>query len=58
MNSRLFRLDHLVAAIRRTGVTEHPLEDALLWLDVGRPDHLGPLFDLVGNEFSEFGGGQ
>src|SRR6266568_4750121 len=23
-----------------TGVTEHPLEDALLWLDVGRPDHV------------------
>ena len=29
-----------------------------LRLDVGRLDHLGPLVDLVGNEFSEFGGCQ
>src|SRR5215831_4411462 len=47
-----------IAAIRRTNVTEHLPEDALLWLDVGGSDHLGQLFDLVGNEFSEFGGCQ
>ena len=43
-------------ARRLTGVTEHPLEDALLWLDVGRPDHLGPLLGFVGNELAKIGG--
>ena len=43
-------------ARRLTGVTEHPLEDALLWLDVGRPDHLGPLLSVIGNEFAEGSG--
>src|SRR5262245_1940561 len=42
-------------AIRRTGVREHPPEDALLWLDVGRPDHLGPLLGFFGNERPEIG---
>src|SRR5215471_19998193 len=28
----------------------------LLWLDVGRPDHLAPLLGFVGNEFAEVGG--
>src|SRR5215813_2358053 len=37
-------------AVRLTGVAEHPLEDTLLWLDVGRPDHLGPLLGFFGNE--------
>jgi hypothetical protein len=27
----------------------------LFRLDVGRSDHLGPLLDLVGNKFPEFG---
>ena len=49
---------HLVG-IRLTGVTEHWIGTAaLVRLDVGGPDDLGPLFDLVGNEFSEFGGCQ
>src|SRR2546430_2609009 len=42
-----------------TDVTEYFARLAgSLRLDVGRSDHLGPLFDLVGNEFSEFGGCQ
>src|SRR4029453_982496 len=27
-----------------------------LWLDVGRPDHVGPLLNLLGNELAEVGG--
>jgi hypothetical protein len=45
----------VIAAIRRTDVTEHPAEDALLRLDVGRPDHLAPLFGVVGDELAEVG---
>src|SRR6516165_2417801 len=33
-------------AVRITGVTEHPLEDALLRLDVGCPDHLRPFLGI------------
>ena len=45
--------------IRRTGLMEYVAGIAgSLRLDVGRPDHLGPLVGLVGNEFSEFGGCQ
>src|SRR5262249_40564346 len=40
--------------IRISGITEHPLEDALLWLDVGGPDHLGPFLSFVDDELSEF----
>jgi hypothetical protein len=38
-----------------------PFAERVLWnspllrRDVGRADHLAPLFGLVGNEFSEFG---
>src|SRR5215475_15576942 len=42
--------------IRVTGVTEHPLEDALLWLNVGRPDHLAPLLSIVGDKLTEVAG--
>ena len=41
-------------ALRLTGITD-PLEDALLWLDIGRPDHLAPPLGFVGNEFPELG---
>src|SRR5262245_32307868 len=37
----------VIAVIRRTDVTEHPPEDALLWPDIGRPDHLAPLLGFV-----------
>jgi hypothetical protein len=31
-------------------------QDALLWLDVGGPDHLGPLVGVVGDELAKVGG--
>ena len=45
----------VIAAIRRTGVTEYLAESrGSLRLDVGGPDHLAPLFGFVGDEFAEF----
>src|SRR5262249_58424831 len=66
MNARLFirlprrprtsRVGGTSRGIRGTGVTEHPLEDALLWLNVGRPDHLAPLLSIVGDKLTEVAG--
>src|SRR6516162_1165039 len=57
MNSRLFTLDHLVAAIRGMDVTEHPASEAVsLRLDARKLDHLGPLFGFVADELSKVGG--
>src|SRR5262249_21196120 len=39
-----------------TDITEHSSECALRWRDVGRPDHVGPLLGLLGNELAEVGG--
>src|SRR5215813_12548555 len=36
-------------------VMEYPREDALLCLDVGRPDHLGPFLGFLSHQLSEFG---
>src|SRR5262249_48628915 len=38
------------------GVTENPLEDALLWLDVGRSDDLAPFLGFLGEELAEIRG--
>jgi hypothetical protein len=43
----------VIAVGRVTGVTEHAPEDALLRLDVGRPDHLAPFVGVFGNELCE-----
>src|SRR5262249_17099859 len=43
-------------AIRLTDITEHLSEGALLWLDVGRPDHPGPFLGFVGDVPTEVGG--
>src|SRR5215831_8701364 len=57
MNSRLFTLDRLVAAIRGANVTEYFAGLAgSLRLDVGRPDYLAPLLGFVGGELSKVGG--
>jgi len=57
MNSRLFTLDHLVAAIRGTGVTEYLAPSAIsVRLDARELDRLGPFLGLVGDEFSEASG--
>src|SRR6516162_6193782 len=57
MNSRLFTLDHLVAAIRGMDVTEHPASEAVsLRPDACKLDHLGPLFGFVADELSKVGG--
>ena len=50
-------LDHLVG-VRGTGGYGISRGFPSLRLDARGLDHLGPLFDLVGNEFSEFGGCQ
>src|SRR5215475_1960730 len=57
MNLRLFALDHLVAAIRRTeryGILDRVT--ASVCFDVRRPDHLAPLLGVVGDELAEVGG--
>ena len=41
---------------RLLDVTEHPPEDALLRLDVGRTDHLGPLLGFGLDQLAEIGG--
>src|SRR4029453_6262014 len=44
-------------AVRPTGVTEYWIGTAVsVRLDVGRPDHLGPLLGFVGDELAEIGG--
>src|SRR5262249_22411374 len=43
------------AAIRLTGDYGMWARPPLLRLDVGRPDHLGPLLSFVGNELSKVG---
>src|SRR5262249_44107043 len=54
--SRASRVGGTSRGIRNPGVTEHPLEDALLWLNVGRPDHLAPLLGFCGDEISKVSG--
>src|SRR5262249_54274579 len=54
--------DHLVGTAGRPAISLNGLygisarRPALFRLDVGRPDHLAPLFGLVGDEFAEVGG--
>jgi len=44
----------VIAAIRRTVFMEcWRDDDGLFRLDVGSPDHLGPLVGLIGDEFCE-----
>src|SRR5262249_59625414 len=52
-SSRLFTLDHLVAAIRGTGVTEYQADSfGSLQFDPRKLDHLGPFLSIRGYEFS------
>src|SRR5215831_20076434 len=57
MNLRLFALDHLVAAIRRTeryGILDRVT--ASVCFDVRRPDHLAPLLGFVDDQLAEVSG--
>src|SRR5262245_54398196 len=47
--------DHLVGGYSRNGIYG-ACGIGSLRLDVGRPDHLGPLLGLVGDELAEVGG--
>jgi hypothetical protein len=51
MNSQLFTLDHLVAALRNIG----PLAVSLR-LDAGELDHLAPLLGFLRDQLAEVGG--
>src|SRR5215472_2076572 len=56
MNSRLFTLDHLVAAFRETGVTEywHGVRESVR-LRTREFHHLCPLLGFVSDELAELG---